>query len=103
MCLHTIVIDPSNPQRMYIAISAAGAFRTDDAGKSWRPINHGLHSQHIPDPDAEVGHCVHRIAMHRSRPGTLFMQKHWDVMRSDNAGDSWQEVSGNLPIAGGCI
>jgi photosystem II stability/assembly factor-like uncharacterized protein len=103
MCLHTVVIDPSNPQRMYIAISAAGAFRTDDAGKSWRPINHGLHSQHIPDPDAEVGHCVHRIAIHGSRPDTLFMQKHWDVMRSDNAGDSWQEVSGNLPTDFGFV
>ena len=97
MCLHTILIDPSRPQRMFIAISAAGAFRTDDGGKTWRPINQGLKSQHIPDPTAEVGHCVHRIAMHPSRPGVLFMQKHWDVMRSDNAGDSWQEVSGNLP------
>jgi photosystem II stability/assembly factor-like uncharacterized protein len=103
MCLHTIVIDPSNLQRMYIAISAAGAFRTDDAGKTWRPINHGLHSQHIPDPDAEVGHCVHRIAMHPSHPATLFMQKHWDVMRSDNAGDSWTEVSGNLPTDFGFV
>src|SRR6266487_2260419 len=97
MCLHTILLDPSNPQRMYIAISAAGAFRTDDGGKTWRPINRGLHSQYIPDPNAEVGHCVHRIAMHSSRPSTLFMQKHWDVMRSDDAGDSWREVSGNLP------
>jgi photosystem II stability/assembly factor-like uncharacterized protein len=97
LCLHTILIDPSNHQRMFIAISAAGAFRTDDAGKTWRPINHGLKSQHIPDPTAEVGHCVHRISMHRSRPEVLFMQKHWDVMRSDDAGDSWQEVSGNLP------
>ena len=97
MCLHTILIDPKNPQRIFIAISAAGAFRTDDGGKTWKPINHGLHSQHIPDPHAEVGHCVHRIAMHRSRPNTLFMQKHWDVMRSDDAGDSWREVSGNLP------
>src|SRR6266568_3828077 len=68
MCLHTIVLDPSNPQRMFIAISAAGAFRTDDAGKTWRPINRGLKSQYIPNPEAEVGHCVHRIAMHRSRP-----------------------------------
>src|SRR6266536_513488 len=97
MCLHTILLDPSNPQRMYIAISAAGAFRTDDGGKTWRPINRGLHSQYIPDPNAEVGHCVHRIAMHPSRPNVLFMQKHWDVMRSDNAGDTWHEVSGNLP------
>ena len=97
MCLHTVVLDPNNPQRIYVAISAAGAFRSDDEGKTWRPINRGLRSQYIPDPEAEVGHCVHRIAMNRSKPGLLFMQKHWDVMRSDNAGDSWQEVSGNLP------
>ena len=97
MCLHTILLDPNNPARIFIAISSAGAFRTDDAGKTWRPINRGLHSQYIPDPTAEIGHCVHRIAFHRSRPDVLFMQKHWDVMRSDNAGDSWQEISGNLP------
>jgi photosystem II stability/assembly factor-like uncharacterized protein len=97
LCLHTILIDPGAPQRMFIAISAAGAFRTDDGGTTWRPINRGLRSEGIPDPDAEVGHCVHRIALHRSRPGVLFMQKHWDVMRSDNGGDSWEEVSGNLP------
>ncbi|MGC1688005.1 MAG: hypothetical protein WA734_20415 [Candidatus Acidiferrales bacterium] len=97
MCLHSIIQDPSNLDRMFIAISAAGAFRTDDAGKTWRPINRGLRSQYIPDPEAEVGHCVHHIAMHRARPNVLFMQKHWDVMRTDNAGDSWQEISGNLP------
>jgi hypothetical protein len=97
MCLHTILIDPTNPRRLYVAISAAGAFRSDDEGETWQPINRGLHSQYIPDPTAEVGHCVHRLAMHRSRPDVLFMQKHWDVMRSDNAGEQWSEVSGNLP------
>jgi len=97
MCLHTILLDPSNSDRMFIAISAAGAFRSDDAGKTWRPINRGLKSEQIPDPNAEVGHCVHRIAMHPSRPDVLFMQKHWDVMRSDDGGNSWHEVSGNLP------
>ncbi len=97
MCLHTILIDPTNPRRLYVAISAAGAFRSDDAGATWKPINKGLQSQFMPDPDAEVGHCVHRIAFHPSRPETLFMQKHWDVMRSDNAGDLWSEVSDNLP------
>jgi len=97
MCLHTILLDPSKPGRIFVAISSAGAFRSDDGGKSWRPINKGLKSEGIPDPTAEVGHCVHRIAMHRSRSGTLFMQKHWDVMRSDDAGDTWHEVSGNLP------
>src|SRR5574337_476329 len=103
MCLHTTILDPSNPKRIFIAISAAGAFRTDDAGKTWKPINRGLKSQYIPDPNAEVGHCVHHIAMHRARPGVLFMQKHWDVMRSDDAGDSWREVSGNLPTDFGFV
>jgi photosystem II stability/assembly factor-like uncharacterized protein len=103
MCLHTIIQDPKNKQRMYIAISAAGAFRTDDGGKSWKPINKGLHSQYIPDPNAEVGHCVHHVAMHPAKPDTLFMQKHWDVLRSDNAGDQWQEVSGNLPTDFGFV
>jgi photosystem II stability/assembly factor-like uncharacterized protein len=97
MCLHTILLDPRDAQRMYVAISAAGAFRTDDGGVTWRPINRGLRSEGLPEQEAEVGHCVHRIAMHRSRPDVLFMQKHWDVMRSDDAGDSWREVSGNLP------
>ena len=97
LCLHTILIDPGNPQRMFVAISAAGAFRTDDAGRTWRPINKGLKSEGIPNPTAEVGHCVHRLAMHRTRPNVLFMQKHWDVMRTDDAGESWREVSGNLP------
>jgi photosystem II stability/assembly factor-like uncharacterized protein len=97
MGLHTILQDPTNEGRMFIAISAAGVFRTDDAGQTWRPMNRGLHSEYIPDPEAEVGHCVHRIAMHPSRPNVLFMQKHWDVLRSDDAGETWREVSGNLP------
>ena len=97
MCLHTILLDAANAQRIYTAVSAAGAFRTDDGGETWKPINQGLRSDYIPDPTAEVGHCVHRLAMHSSRPQVLFMQKHWDVMRSDNAGDEWSEVSGDLP------
>ncbi|MQC26795.1 MAG: exo-alpha-sialidase [Chloroflexi bacterium] len=97
LCLHTILLDLGNPERIFVAISAAGAFRTDDGGKIWKPINKGLHSEYIPDPEAEVGHCVHRIALHPERPDVLFMQKHWDVMRSDDAGDNWHEISGNLP------
>ena len=103
MGLHTIILDPSNPKRMYIAISAAGAFRTDDGGATWKPINKGLKSNYIPDPNAEIGHCVHHVAMHPKKPGVLFMQKHWDVMRSDNAGDQWHEVSGNLPTDFGFV
>jgi photosystem II stability/assembly factor-like uncharacterized protein len=97
MCLHTIVLHPTDEQRLFAAISAAGAFRSDDGGATWAPINKGLVSEGIPDEQAEVGHCVHRIALHRDRPDTLYMQKHWDVMRSDDGGDSWHEVSGNLP------
>jgi photosystem II stability/assembly factor-like uncharacterized protein len=101
--LHTIILDKSNKDRIFIAISAAGAFRTDDGGKTWTPINKGLRSPYLPDKDAEVGHCIHHMAMHQSKPGVLFMQKHWDVMRSDNAGDMWHEVSGNLPTDFGFV
>src|SRR5262249_30038452 len=94
LCLHTLILQG---QRMIAAISAAGAFRSDDSGQTWRPINRGLHSQGIPDEDAEVGHCVHHVEGHPSRPDTLFMQKHWDVMRSDDGGENWTEVSGDLP------
>jgi photosystem II stability/assembly factor-like uncharacterized protein len=103
MGLHTILVDPQNQNRMFVAISAAGVFRTEDGGKTWTPANRGLHSRYMPNPTAEVGHCVHRIAMHRSRPQVLFMQKHWDVMRSDDAGESWREVSGNLPTDFGFV
>ncbi len=97
MCLHTILQHPTDPARLTVAISAAGAFRSDDTGKTWTPINRGLHSDGIPDETAEVGHCVHNLASHPSRPETLFMQKHWDVMRSDDGGGSWTEISGDLP------
>jgi photosystem II stability/assembly factor-like uncharacterized protein len=103
MCLHTICLDPKNPQRIVIAISAAGAFRSDDGGKNWKPINKGLKSPYIPNPEAEVGHCVHHIAQSQRNPELLYMQKHWDVMRSDNAGESWTEVSGNLPTDFGFV
>jgi photosystem II stability/assembly factor-like uncharacterized protein len=98
MAVHTIIQDPSRHDRIYVAISAAGVFRSDDSGQTWRARNRGLKAQfELPDPEAEVGHCVHRIAMHSSRPDVLFMQKHWDVMRSNDGAESWYEVSGNLP------
>jgi photosystem II stability/assembly factor-like uncharacterized protein len=103
MCLHTIILDADDPQRIYIAISAAGAFRTDDGGQTWQPINRGLYSKTMPNPTAEVGHCVHHVAMHPSRPKVLFMQKHWDVMRSDDAGESWHKISGDLPVDFGFV
>jgi photosystem II stability/assembly factor-like uncharacterized protein len=98
MAVHTILLDPKNPKRIFVAISAGGCFRTDDGGKTWKPITKGLQSKwELPDPDAEVGHCVHRIALHPDKPDVLFMQKHLDVLRSDNAGDLWNKVSDNLP------
>jgi len=98
MCLHTILLDPVNVGRMFVAISAAGVFRSDDAGDTWRPATKGLQTtSELPEPAPEVGYCVHNIAMHPSQPNVLFMQKHWDVMRSDDSGDHWREVSGNLP------
>jgi photosystem II stability/assembly factor-like uncharacterized protein len=97
LCLHTILIDPGDPRRMFVAISAAGAFRSEDGGESWELATGGLRSNFLPDPEAPVGHCVHNMAMHPARPDTLFMQKHWDVCRSDDAGATWREVSGNLP------
>ena len=103
LCLHTILLDPAHPERIFIAISAAGVFRSDDGAKTWRPMNRGLRSEQIPNPTAEVGHCVHRIAMHRSRPNVLFMQKHWDVMRTDDGGESWREISGSLPTDFGFV
>jgi photosystem II stability/assembly factor-like uncharacterized protein len=103
MCLHTVILDQNNRERIFVAISAAGAFRTDDGGATWKPINTGLHSQYIPDPTAEVGHCVHHIAKHATNSNLLYMQKHWDVMRSDDAGDSWREISGNLPTDFGFV
>jgi photosystem II stability/assembly factor-like uncharacterized protein len=103
LAVHTILLDPTNPQRMFVAISAAGVFRSDDGAQTWQATNRGLKSQYIPDPDAQVGHCVHRIAMHRSRPQVLFMQKHWDVMRTDDGAESWREISGNLPTDFGFV
>ncbi|HEU0021793.1 MAG TPA: exo-alpha-sialidase [Dehalococcoidia bacterium] len=97
MCLHTIILDPAAGQRMFVAISAAGVFRSDNAGATWRPVNSGLRSDLLPNPDSEVGHCAHHITVHPSRPDVLFLQNHWNVFRSDNAGESWRQVNGNLP------
>ncbi len=97
LAVHTILLDPSNPKRIYIAISAAGAFRSDDGGETWKPINRGLKSKYLPDPNAEVGYCVHNLALHPSKPDTVFMQLHWNVMRTDDAGENWNLISGNLP------
>ncbi len=97
MAVHTILLDPNNANRIYVAISAAGAFRSDDKGQTWKVITKGLKSQYMPDPNAEIGYCVHRLAMHPANPDVVFMQLHWNIMRTDNAGELWTNISGNLP------
>jgi photosystem II stability/assembly factor-like uncharacterized protein len=99
MGLHTIVLDKSNPNRIFVAISAAGNFRTDDGGKTWTAINKGLTNPYLPEPNPEVGFCVHRLAFHPTKPNTVFMQLHQGggVYRTDNAGQDWKQVNGNLP------
>jgi hypothetical protein len=96
MGLHTIVLDPADPRRVFVAISAAGVFRSEDAGETWQTANKGLRATYTPEPEPEAGYCVHKIATHPSRPQTLFMQKHGGVYRSDDAGGSWTNISGNL-------
>ena len=97
MCLHTIVLDPTTTSASSARSRRPVRSAPTTRGITWKPINKGLHSEYIPDPTAEVGHCVHRIAIHPGNPNILFMQKHWDVLRSDDGGDTWREVSGNLP------
>jgi photosystem II stability/assembly factor-like uncharacterized protein len=97
MCLHTILQHPTDADRLYVAISAAGRFRTADGGQTWQPINKGLRLRRDPRPGLRGRplRAHHRHAP--DNPDVLYMQKHWDVMRTKDGGDSWQEVSGNLP------
>lgn len=97
-CLHTILVDPANPQRMYIAISAGGCYRTDDGGQSWAPHNKGVRAEYNPDPYPEFGQCVHRIALHPSNPDVIYQQSHDGVYRSDNRAEQWIDIGeGKLP------
>ena len=97
LCLHTIVIDPANPKRMLIAISAAGVYRTDDGGRTWLARNVGVRAEFLPDKHPEFGQCVHKVVHHPSRPERLFLQNHWGLYRSDDWGDSWQDIANGVP------
>jgi hypothetical protein len=97
MCLHTIVPDPANKQRMIIAMSTGGAYRTDDGGKTWRARNVGVRAQFLPNPYPEFGQCVHKIAHHKSKPERLFLQNHWGLYRSDDWGDNWTDIANGVP------
>ncbi len=96
LCCHSIQVDPSDPERLYIAISAAGAFRSDDGGETWEPKNSGVAADFMPDdPFPEVGQCVHKLLMHPARPERLWQQNHCGVYRSDDRGDNWERLEGN--------
>lgn len=98
MCLHTIVLDPSDPKRMYVAVSAAGCYRTDDGGKTWSPYNKNVRADFLPEKFPEFGQCVHKVALHPDRPQVLFQQNHCGVYRSDNNGEDWIDIGeGKLP------
>ncbi len=94
LCLHTILLDPQNPDRMYIAISAGGCYRTDDGGQTWAPHNKNVRADFNPDPYPEFGHCVHKMAMHPSQPNLIYQQNHCGIYRSDNCADDWVDIGG---------
>jgi serine/threonine protein kinase len=95
--LHTILIDEQNPKRIYVGISAGGVYATDDGGRTWQARNRGIRVVYAPDKYPEFGQCVHKLVMHPSRPDRLFLQNHWGLYRSDNAGESWQDIANGVP------
>src|SRR5919198_818489 len=95
MCCHSIQLDPVTPERMYIGISAAGVFRTEDGGKTWTPANQGTAADFMPDPYPAVGQCVHKLLLHPQQPERLWQQNHCGVYRSDDRGEAWERLDGN--------
>ncbi len=97
LCLHTILPDPRNRDRITVAISTGGVYRSDDGGRTWQVRNRGVRAQFLPDKYPEFGQCVHKIVHHPSRPERLFLQNHWGLYRSEDAGDSWQDIAHGVP------
>ncbi|CAN5643945.1 sialidase family protein [soil metagenome] len=97
LCLHTILVDPSDSQRMLVAISTGGVYRTDDGGGTWQPRNRGVRAEFLPDKHPEFGQCVHKVVHHPARPERLFLQNHWGLYRSDDWGDSWSDIANGVP------
>ena len=97
LCLHTIVPDATNPKRMLIAISTAGAYRTDDGGATWQARNNGVRAEFLPEKHPEFGQCVHKVVQHPHTPERMFLQNHWGLYRSDDAGNSWKDIANGVP------
>jgi len=97
LALHSIQTDPRAAGRLYVAVSAGGCYRTDDGGTTWVPINRGIRAAYLPDPAAEAGHNPHALRLHPARPDRLYRQDHSGVYRSDDGGDTWDEITGDLP------
>jgi photosystem II stability/assembly factor-like uncharacterized protein len=95
--LHTILLDPKNPKRMFIAVSAAGCYRTDDGGRSWQARNVGIRRVSAPERYPEFGQCVHKVVIHPARPERLFLQNHWGLYRSDDGAESWKDIANGVP------
>src|SRR5215831_3726478 len=96
-CLHTIVPHPTDRKRMIIAMSTGGVYRTNDGGKTWQARNQGVRAEFLPEKHPEFGQCVHKVARHPSRPERLFLQNHWGLYRSDDAGNSWKDIANGVP------
>jgi len=97
MCMHTVMPDPVDPKRMIIAVSTAGSYRTEDGGKTWQARNQGVRAEFLPEKYPEFGQCVHKIAQPASKPQRLYLQNHWGLYRSDDGGDTWQDIANGVP------
>ena len=97
LCLHTILLHPSDPKRMRIAVSTAGMYVTDDGGATWRPSNHGVRADFLPDKYPEFGQCVHKVVQAKQKPQRMFLQNHWGLYRSDDGGENWKDVANGVP------
>ena len=97
LALHTILLDPSNQQRMYVGISSGGVYRTEDGGQSWTAQNRGIRALFMPEKYPDFGQCVHKMALHPARPERLFLQNHWGIYRSDDCGDHWTDIANGVP------